>query len=68
GHAFLGKTGEATTILTPGGERGALPDVFNELAPPRSRKQRIGRLEFEKACSSIGRYRRRFSSRKKTKH
>ncbi|OSR65130.1 hypothetical protein BV326_05420 [Pseudomonas syringae pv. actinidiae] len=50
------------------GERGALPDVFNELAPPRSRKQRIGRLEFEKACSSIGRYRRRFSSRKKTKH
>ncbi|EGH33053.1 hypothetical protein PSYJA_30506 [Pseudomonas syringae pv. japonica str. M301072] len=35
------------------GERGPLPDVFNQLTPSRSRQQRVGRFWFEKACSSI---------------
>ncbi len=47
---------------------GPLPDVFNQLAPSGSRQQRVRRFWFEKACSSIGRYRRRFSSREEIEH
>ncbi|MFU0497697.1 hypothetical protein ACMZYR_20425, partial [Pseudomonas syringae pv. actinidiae] len=50
GHAFLGKTGEATTILTPGG--GANPQTQRNQKEPHPHARKANQADHALLCDS----------------